>query len=214
LWTNDDIVSFPISWKNGPANINQIIVRVNGVEVSKYEAEELKSRNAPSGEAQANVKITNGLNWIEIIAQDALGRKSDSLRFRVMLKNSFSRPKRYIIALGVSKYLRPEMNLEFAEKDARDIALTFADVDSRNAASIKEASDRKNKAQEVTNRTLLLTNEQVNKSTPDRIRQFISDSNENDEIILFCAGHGVLDKNLDYFYAGFNLTRLTLRKRA
>jgi uncharacterized caspase-like protein len=51
-------------------------------------------------------------------------------------------------------------------------------------------------------RVLLLTDSQVDHSVVDKIREFVSKASESDEVILFCAGHGVLDDKLDYFFAG------------
>ena len=75
------------------------------------------------------------------------------------------------------------LNLEFAAKDATDLS-----------AAIKESTKGETEV-------LLLTDEQATKDATAKIRDFLANATENDEVVAFCAGHGVLDSNLDYVYA-------------
>jgi hypothetical protein len=84
--------------------------------------------------------------------------------------------------MGVSAYRNPAYNLDLAAKDATDFS---------NAAknSFPGSSE-----------VLLLKNEEVSRDSPSKIRRFFSNATENDEVIAFGAGHGMLDHNLDYFF--------------
>jgi uncharacterized caspase-like protein len=73
--------------------------------------------------------------------------------------------------------------LEFAAKDATDLS-----------SAIKESTSGPSEI-------LLLTNDQVTRDSVEKIRAFLANATENDEVVAFCAGHGVLDSNLDYVYA-------------
>ncbi len=73
--------------------------------------------------------------------------------------------------------------MEFAAKDATDLA-----------SAIKESTKGETEV-------LLLTDEQATKDATAKIREFLANATENDEVVAFCAGHGVLDSNLDYVYA-------------
>jgi uncharacterized caspase-like protein len=84
-----------------------------------------------------------------------------------------------MVALGVSKYQKSEYDLAFAAKDALDLS----------------------KALGGNSLSLILTDQDVNGDALAKIGEFLSMSSEADEVILFCAGHGVLDQNLDYVYA-------------
>jgi hypothetical protein len=86
--------------------------------------------------------------------------------------------------MGCSEYDRPELNLQFAAKDAGDVLKTFSDAGGRDC------------------KTLLLTNKEVGPEALEKIKAFVGESKESDEVILFCAGHGMLDEHLDYVYAG------------
>ncbi|MFT4601630.1 MAG: hypothetical protein ACI857_001813 [Arenicella sp.] len=46
----------------------------------------------------------------------------------------------------------------------------------------------------------LLVNDQVTKANIFGLKDFFTNANANDVVLLFIAGHGVLDVNFDYFY--------------
>ena len=176
-------------------------MRVNGVESARFEGDALSSATEDKGSVDATVKLAEGQNWIEVTAEDVEGRRSDLQRFRTILKDSPTETKRYIIALGVSDYAKPELNLQFAAKDANDLLEELAGKGVADKGLLAKIFGQSEDAQ-GSEQVLLLTNDQVDRSAVEKIREFVGKSTENDEVILFCAGHGVLDDKLDYYYAG------------
>lgn len=183
LWATGETSGFTIEWQKGASPIKNVILRVNGVESARFQGDTLSSANQDKGSTDVTVKLAEGQNWIEVAAEDMDGRRSDLQRFRTILREAAKPTKRYIIAIGVSNYRDSALNLEFAAKDASDLA-----------AAIKEITKGETEV-------LLLTNEQATKDAPAKIREFLATATENDEVVAFCAGHGVLDSNLDYVYA-------------
>ncbi|MBK6524512.1 MAG: caspase family protein [Crocinitomicaceae bacterium] len=51
----------------------------------------------------------------------------------------------------------------------------------------------------------MLTNEQVTRENLVGLKDFLSQANRDDVVIFFIAGHGVLDKTLDYYYCTYNM---------
>ena len=178
LWAESDEVLLKFEAKPGTAPVKEVIVRVNGVDQQRGE-----NTVANQSSIERTIKLAEGQNWIEAVAIDEKGRSSNLVRFRAILSDVPKSPKRYIIAVGVSKYKNTDLNLEFAAKDATDLA-----------AAIKESTKGETEV-------LLLTNDQATKDAPAKIREFLANASENDEVVAFCAGHGVLDSNLDYVYA-------------
>jgi len=178
LWAKGESVDLQFTAKPGTAPVKEVIVRVNGVD-------QQQGSNAVAGQSEVTRSITlaEGQNWIEAVAIDDKGRSSNLVRFRTILREAAKPTKRYIIAIGVSNYRDSALNLEFAAKDATDLS-----------AAIKESTKGETEV-------LLLTNEQATKDAPAKIRDFLATATENDEVVAFCAGHGVLDSNLDYVYA-------------
>jgi hypothetical protein len=201
LWAESDEVQFPIEWQTGAAPVRRVIVRVNGVESARFEGEVLPAATENKGSVDAAVKLAKGQNWIEVTAEDVEGRRSDLQRFRTILKDSPTDTKRYIIALGVSDYAKPELNLQFAAKDANDLLVALAGENAVGGGILSKLFGG-SEGVKGSDHVLLLTDSQVDQSVVDKIREFVSKATESDEVILFCAGHGVLDDKLDYYFAG------------
>jgi TPR repeat protein len=163
---------------SGKAQVDRLSVRVNGVEQTGA-----VRTGSSEGNWSQEVRLAAGQNWIEASAVDTKGVVSNLVRFRMLLPKSGRAARRFIVALGVSDYQQEALNLTYAAKDAKDVASTLG-VATDDA------------------KTLVLLNNEVTKSSLARVEEFLKEAREKDEVIVFCAGHGVLDENLDYVFAG------------
>jgi hypothetical protein len=179
LWAKGSDIEIPIKITPKKSPVSNVSVRVNGVECANVMGQYLTKTNDGNLETVVSLRIAEGQNWIEVTAIDEMGRRSDSQRFRTILKEAQS-PRRYVVALGVSKYHKSEFDLAFAAKDAKDLTSSLSNTDTES---------------------LILTDDEVDGDAIGKIQEFLAASQEDDEVILFCAGHGVLDANLDYVFA-------------
>ena len=179
LWAKGPDIEIPIKITPQKSPISNVSVRVNGVECANVMGQYLMKNNDGNLETVVSLRIAEGQNWIEVTAIDEMGRRSDSQRFRTILKETQS-PRRYVVALGVSKYHKSEFDLAFAAKDAKDLTSSLSNTDTES---------------------LILTDNEVDGDALGKIQEFLAASQEDDEVILFCAGHGVLDANLNYVFA-------------
>ncbi len=172
-------VRFPVAVKAGSEAVASVLVRVNGVAV-----EEL----LPSGEdlaagrehrLEARFRLSNGQNWIEVTATDASGRGGGAERFRVIHEATGARPRRFVAVLGVSHY-----------ESLGD--LPYSAIDAKSASALLGGDDP-----ELMKRLILLDDE-VDRSSLARLRTFLAQAGEDDEICLFLAGHGDLDEQLEF----------------
>ncbi len=93
----------------------------------------------------------------------------------------------WLLAVGVSRYDAPALNLRFADVDARAMADSIA------------AAGRGGLYREV--RTLILTNEEVTReSLLDSMERFLGRAGPDDVALLFLAGHGVRDLASGSYY--------------
>jgi hypothetical protein len=183
LWESSSDLILPIEVQIGDEPLREITVRTNGALAAKISGVALESAQSGSTTTvSAKIKLARGRNWIEVVALDSKGRSGGTDRFRVILNHSVVESKRYVVALGVSKYAREELNLDYAAKDATEMAELLSGLVPSSEA-------------------LLLTDAGADSKTINQIASFLADSTENDEVILFCAGHGVLDADLDYVFA-------------
>lgn len=201
LWADANEAVFAIEWQNGASPLRNVVVRVNGAESARFEGSALSGTTEDKGSVEATVKLAEGQNWIEVTAEDVEGRRSDLQRFRTILKDSPADTQRYIVAIGVSDYAKPELNLQFAAKDAKDLLEALAGEGAADMGFVAKLFGQSGDEQ-GSDQVLLLTNDQVDRSAVEKIREFVGKSSESDEVILFCAGHGVLDDKLDYYFAG------------
>lgn len=136
--------------------------------------------------AQAALKLVYGVNKIQVASRNKQG--IESLLETVYVENISEKPaqKLYLLTIGTSKYLDSKYNLNYAAKDAKDLSVLF----SSNKSGIYTDVLTKNIADEA------VTTEQVK-----ALKSFVGEAGINDIVIIFVAGHGVLDESFNYYFA-------------
>ncbi len=192
LFSTTDTARFTVTAKATANDIAKVIVRVDGVEVPQSWENGLNIAAGEQEELTVEVPLASGQNWIEITPVDGQGISGDTFRFRTIYRSK-AKSDLYIVALGVSDYDNPDLQLQYAAKDAKDIAAAFG----------KYGTGRKH--------LLVLTDKEVkDKTVLEKVKMFLSTASLEDRIVLYVAGHGMLDDQLNYYYApaGFNIDRI------
>ena len=167
--------------------LSRIHVFVNDVPVYGRRGLEIKEKNLQNYTATLDVELMNGENKVEVSVLNNKG--VESLRETVYATNNDAGPgDLYIISLGVSSYKNPKFNLAYAAKDAEDMITAFEG----------------NEVYETMHQEVMI-NEQVTRENILELKAFLQGAKTNDVVILFVAGHGVLDKNLDYYYCTYDV---------
>jgi WD40 repeat protein len=126
-------------------------------------------------------------NTIDVLAKTALN-ESALETINVTYKGSVSetKPNLYILSIGISDYLNPNFNLQFADKDAKAIVNIF----------------QKQKGKLYNNVYIqLLENENATKEEILSGLQWLSKGpQQKDVCLLFIAGHGKKDAYHDYHF--------------
>ena len=160
-------------------------VLVNGVPIYSRSG---KIINGKELKFRDTININPGDNLIQFYATNDQGVSSFKKSFKLVSYQKSVSSDMYLISIGCSKYEQSEYNLKYAAKDANDIAKFFKSNKQFNHVHIKNLID-----------------EEVTKGKIIDLKTFISSAKENDVILLFIAGHGVLDANLDYYIAAYNM---------
>ena len=192
LFSTTDTACFTVTAKATANDIAKVIVRVDGVEVPQGWSRGLAIAAGEQKELPVEVPLASGQNWIEVTPVDSNGISGDTSRFRTIYKGNYPSDL-FIVTLGVSDYDDPDLKLQYAAKDARDIAAAFE----------KYGTGRKH--------LLVLTDKEVkDKSVLEKVKIFLSAASLEDRIVFYVAGHGMLDDQLNYYYApaGFNIDRV------
>lgn len=192
LFSTTDMVHFTVTAKATANDIAKVIVRVDGVEVPQSWGNALTIAAGEQEELTVEVPLASGQNWIEVTPVDSKGISGDTFRFRTIYRSK-AQSDLYIVALGVSDYDNPDLQLQYAAKDATDISKALEQYGSGEK------------------HVLLLTNKQVkDRSALEKVRDFLSNTTANDRVVFYVAGHGMLDDKYNYYYApaGFDPERI------
>jgi len=130
------------------------------------------------------IPLAYGMNSIKLFCTNSEGQ--NSLQQSLEIKSSYARNKRktWFVGIGVSEYKDSTMNLRYAAKDIRDLVSTFTAGKDTHFISID---------------TLL--NQHVTTANILALKGKLMQADINDKIIVAITGHGLLNKDLDFYYA-------------
>jgi hypothetical protein len=152
---------------------------VKGVRVMGKEVMEI----APS----IRLPLSEGYNKIEVGCVNEKGARSPRELIEVFCTVK-RKPDLYLVTVCASEYANASLNLTYSVKDGQDMVSMF----------------KRDKEFGNINLTTLYNN-QVTKSNFTALRQKLMTSKPDDEVILFMAGHGTLDKNFDFHFVTYNM---------
>jgi WD40 repeat protein len=138
-------------------------------------------------EKEIEIVLATGENVVQLFVENQKGLESLRQQTQVMVAGKYT-PSLHVLTIGSGNFADAKFNLKYAAKDAQDVANYFS-----NATYFKEVKMN------------LITDQEVNR---DNVVQAISSLNLahiEDVIIVFYAGHGVLDVNLDYYLSTYGM---------
>jgi len=161
--------------------IESIHVKVDGVPLYGLQGKKIGANNFNE---DINIELNQGINKIEVWATNSEKVKSMTQQVVVNSLQKKAKSNLYFVGMGVSDYVDSERNLKYAVKDVLDV----------------EKAIKKNK---ICNQTFTQTflNTDVKKETISEIGSFLNNANVNDIVIIYYAGHGLLDNDLNYYLA-------------
>ncbi|MGV6862133.1 MAG: caspase family protein [Putridiphycobacter sp.] len=179
--TKNDL-TLSITAKDSKYKLKQLNVFINDVPVFGRKGKSLEALNTNTVEQKIALELMEGENKVQVSVLNDKG--TESFKETLYLTTEMNQDKDlYVVAIGVSEYQNEKFNLKYAAKDAEDVINAFDD----------------NKLYSTVH-NLLLTNEKVTKSNIYQVQDFLKNVKPNDVVILFVAGHGVLDKDYNYYY--------------
>lgn len=169
-------------------NLSEISVTVNGVPVLSPAGRRVSGRTSKLTET---IELASGNNEISVWCSNDRGASSLRETFNVTYTPGQPvTPDLYIVAAGVSAYADSRYNLGYAAKDAYDFSEALKERAAHRFGQVK---------------TLTLTDSQVTAASLDEIRSFLAGSRPDDVALVFFAGHGVLDSELDYYLGAHDM---------
>ena len=132
--------------------------------------------------------LVPGENKFQLWCVNSAGVRSNRETVRIYYETDDVKPNLYILGLGASEYENEKMNLKYAEKDVRDFVNFYSENKNYGTINIDTLF---NENITIENIKLALGN--------------LQNSTINDHLIIYIAGHGILDANLDYYLATYNI---------
>ncbi|MFT4601999.1 MAG: hypothetical protein ACI857_002185 [Arenicella sp.] len=168
--------------------LDRINVWVNDVAVYGTDGISLRDKNVQKYSTTLSVDLAKGNNKVQVSVLNQAGAESYKETFEIECTAGKTEPNLYLITIGESEFEQADFNLTYAAKDAKDIAALF---------------EKSSAYGEVKTKTLV--NEEVTIENVIALKSFLTEADINDEVMIFIAGHGVLDANLDYFFATYDM---------
>ncbi|MDE5813165.1 MAG: caspase family protein [Muribaculaceae bacterium] len=181
--TEASAVNVNFSVSDPTHTLKRVFVNLNGVPLLGRNGKDISAQKLKKYTSQMNIDLSSGENTIEIFAINSAGAESLRKTIEIQGKGNPSNPNLYIVAIGVSEYNDKDYNLNYAAKDAEDIAALFKGTQG-NFSNIEE---------------LVLTNAQFTPASLATIKNFVMKAKRDDTVVLFYAGHGLLDDQLNYY---------------
>ena len=166
--------------------LKSLHLKHNGVSLFGETGQELDSGTYTTDQS-FTVQLVPGINNISVWAMNTEGASSVHEEITVNYNPSEPEPEPalWVVALGVSDYDNPGYRLRYAAKDARD----FMNLLRTSCNSFPQVS------------TMCVTDKEFTADVLPAIKRFLSNARRNDAVVLFYAGHGVIDSELDYYLA-------------
>jgi WD40 repeat protein/uncharacterized caspase-like protein len=183
--TTSKNLTFKISAQDSKYPLDRVNVFINDVPVNGINGVDLRSKNISTIVQDITLSLLNGDNKIQVSVLNSKGAESLKKTFYTKYTGVESKSDLYVVAIGVSKYLDTLFNLTYASKDANDIA-KFFESKKGNFGKVK---------------IIPILDQNATKEAIISVKQVLAQSRVDDEVVIFFAGHGLLDDNLDYYLA-------------
>jgi WD40 repeat protein len=186
LQTFQDSIKIEVRLSAHASSISTLTAAVNGVPLRKIPAAKSTEKSLSSTQS-FYIPLVSGQNKIAITVQDAEG--VSSLPDEVVIELATKRQANlYLFTVAIADYKNSALKLNYAVKDARDIA-NFFSHDKRFGKVIIDS----------------LFNTDVTEENVRQIRAKLRNAKPDDMVIIFLAGHGLLDENFDFRFGTWAL---------
>lgn len=168
--------------------LKQLNVLVNGVPIYGEKGLPIKGKKR-TAQLKFTVPLTDSVNYILVSCMNEIGVESRYQNIKIIRTGAAEKQNLYILSIGVSNYKDARYNLVYPVLDAQAIMNKF--------------SAQTNMYAHIYSKTLL--NEQVVLGSLPSIYKFFETCTPQDFAVIFIAGHGVLNVDLNYFFGTYDM---------
>jgi WD40 repeat protein len=180
LTTNANL-SLRILATDSKYKLDRLSISVNDVPIWGMDGRSLRELNSGLHRTAAEIILSEGENHISVSCMNEKG--VESLKKRMIIKFTPTEAVKktlFLVAICVSEYEDQRYNLKYAVKDGRDMVKMYT---GKNLV------------------TDTLFNRNATRENILALKKRLMQSKVDDEVIVFVSGHGLLDKNFDFYFA-------------
>lgn len=194
LATKERLLTMRVRIESSRYSLDRLFVYINDVPIPNRSCIDLRGEDATI-EREITINLSAGDNKIQLSALNTAGTESIRETLRISCIEDSPVSDLYILAIGVSEYEQCDLNLKYAGKDASDLVTTIQDLQT-HFSSVKSR---------------VLTDLNATKEAILASRSFLEKTSIDDQVIIFFAGHGILDGS-DYYFlpSNFNTGSITM----
>jgi hypothetical protein len=196
LSTKTGNINFIVKANSAGNKLDRLHVLVNGVPEYGKLGMPIDTSSASQFEKDISLDMNYGINDIQVYVSDESGASSLRKSFQVNYTSKEIKPDLYLITIGTSQFEQSDYNLTYAAKDAEDVS---------NILSNSEAFEEIH--------TLVIKDKEVTLERIKTLTEFVGDASVNDVVIIFVAGHGILNHELDYYLSTYDIDFMNPEKR-
>lgn len=189
IFTDETKLSVSVLVEDTKVLLDRLQISVNGVPVFGKGGYSLREKQIKRFRQKMDIQLLAGDNKIELEAFNQSGARSTRAQYIVRCDAPAVKPNLYLVTIGVSKYADQSKNLRFPVEDTKRLTELFR---SNNTVY-----------QQVFSENLL--EDGFSKSALIRVKQSLLRSKETDYVVVFFAGHGLVDDSLDYYLGSGNV---------
>jgi uncharacterized caspase-like protein len=185
LTTGEKTLKLKVKASDSRYLLDRLLIDVNGVPLQGTGGISLRKQASKTSDQEIEVELSAGKNKIDVSVLNEKGAESLKETLSIQYDAPTRKPNLYVVAVGVSDYQDARFRLTYADKDARDLADLF--------------ESKRDRFGEVN--VLRLLNRDGTRENILKARDLLKATQVDDLVVLFFAGHGLLDHKLDYFFA-------------
>ena len=199
--TDQSILHLEICGTDSKYYLNRLQVWVNDVPLYGANGLSLLEEKTDSIVKMININLSTGENNIKVSCVNDKGVESLKESADIVYNpQKPAKPDLYIIAMSVSDYKDKRFDLRYAAKDGNDIASLFGSLAAPEGDYGKVFIDT-------------LFNKRAIRKNFFNLKQKLSASKVDDEVVVYVSGHGLLDKEMDFYFATYDIDFRNPEKR-
>jgi WD40 repeat protein len=182
-----------VSFSDSKYKLNRFNVWINDVPIAGKNGISLRDDHTGSIIRDIPLTLSVGTNKIQVSCTNESG--VESLKEAVeIIYSPVSKPKSdlYLIAMSVSSYKDDRYSLQYPVKDGRDLASLFKSKSAGQPAFNKIHMDT-------------LFNANATKEKFFALKKNLLETRVDDQVVVFISGHGLLDENMDFYFATYDI---------